>query len=349
MGYGGPRWEFHIQPDYDNYTRRIKKEDESRIQAFYNGLEKEEEERERERKRQQLEKQEQEEQIRLAEEKAEYRAILDARREAEERRIAHKTPIKKMTPAEKAALEYHHRRIKELAIPKRNPQPAYGGMMYGRCMYQKTRYVEFPQGRSGQPYLPGVDRDRIIPARPNPKDLPPWIGSYSSHKSILSEPMMRKAKEEAANYYCKDAPYYTAEEKSERRSKINAMLREMDEADEAAWRAGHPTMDDPAPVTQYSDRNYYDPHPVEDDATSIFSHADSNGPIVATGAVHMEQYSTKQEVDSHLRRFGGAMTGPMQPYNPAVYVTGMNLPQLQERVVRLQHRPKKLIEPITET
>eukprot|EP00796_Vickermania_ingenoplastis_P003858 gene3858-2736_t len=348
MGYGGPRFAFHIQPDYDNYADNIKKETSYRIQAHYDAIQRKEDAKERDRQAMLFHQREMDEQRRLAEEKAEYRAILEARKEEEERRRTGKTE-KKMCPADKAAWEFHKRRIKALAIPKQNPQPAYGGMMYGRCMHQSSRYVEFPKGRWGQPYTPGIDRDRIIPKRPNPKDLPPWIGSYSSHKSILSEPMLRKNAEEEEDYYCGDFPHRSGEAKKARRAHIDAMLRRMDE-DEAAAAVAQTTATAPQTssfLPQFSDlapaadsrANVYDD---DEDTPSIFSHADSNGPIVATGAQHLAYNSTREEVDTHLRKYGGAMTAPKPEYNPDVWVKDMNLPQLQEHLFRLQHRPKKV-------
>lgn len=343
MSYGGPRVAFYIQRDWDNYADRIRKEDNARVQAHFDNIQREEDKLDRDRKSRLFHQERLQEQARLEAEHAEYQAILEERRIREECRRTGKPPPKKMTPAEKAAIAYNIARTKELAVPKANPQPAYGGMMYGRCMYQKTRKVEFPQGRSGQPYCPGVDRDRIIPQRPNPKDLPPWIGSYSSHHSILSEPMRRKAAEEEEDYYCRDAPRYTEEEKRARREVIDSMLRRMEQADAA--EEGQST---PQAGTSSWDPNRQDfALPMGgrandmDDTPSIFSHADSNGPIVATGAQHMKYDSSRTEVDSHLRRYGGSMTGPRPPYAPDVFVKDMNLPELQERVVTLQRRAKK--------
>lgn len=344
MSYGGPRVAFYIQRDWDNYADRIRKEDNARVQAHFDNIHREEEKMERDRKSRLFHQERLEEQARLEAEHAEYQAILEERRIREERQRTGKPPPKKMTPAEKAAIAYNISRTKELAVPKTNPQPAYGGMMYGRCMYQKTRKVEFPQGRAGQSYCPGVDRDRIIPQRPNPKDLPPWIGSYSSHHSILSEPMRRKAAEEEEDYYYRDAPQHTEEEKRARRRVIDAMLQRMEHAESEEIADDLPV---PSQETSSGDPSRQDFPPawgaMDDDTPSIFSHADSNGPIVATGAQHLKYDSSRAEVDSHLKRYGGSMTAPRPPYAPDVFVKDMNLPELQDRVVALQRRPKKIL------
>lgn len=333
---------FHIQSDWDNYGDRVAKEDRARIQAHYDAEEKVKRRAQREADAAEFRQREAEEAQRLEEEKAMYQAILSQRKEDEERKRSGKQPLKKRTPAEKAAIAYNRRRTKELAVPKVDPQPQYGGTMFGKCMYQSTRRVEYPQGRAGQPYCPGIDRDRIIPARHDPSELPPWIGSYSSHNSILSEPMQRKMAAEEANYYC-GAPQRTGAEDASRRAEIDAILKGL-EAQEAREAVSETGVESPGSSEdhQHWSSVQQSRDDKEDDVTSIFSHAESNGPIVATGAKHLAYNSTRAEVSNHLRAYGGAITRPMHPYQPETHVKDMNLPQLQERVVQLQYQRFKL-------
>lgn len=349
MGYGGPRTAFYIQQDWDVLTETIQKEDNARVRAV---LDREDREAERvariQREEEQHRKQQEEARKRQEEDKAIWKELQ--RRQRAAAGIAEC----KMSPEERAKRKRQKERTAELALPKvYAPPEIHNGLTYGMTMYPRPWHVDFPVGRCGKPYTPGVDRDRLVPPPNDLTRLPPWVGNYSSHYGSHSQPWQRSAEEEKEKYYCsKIPPYRTAEEKSRRHALLEDAIRaieEKNEEDESSKRAAssangcrcyHHDAEKPGGTSHQTRSTSNETHK---SACSIFSHAESNGPIAATGAQHMEYSSSRAEVDDHLRKYGGALTGPSPGYHPKKYATEMNLPELQDRIIRLQlMKPQKV-------
>lgn len=346
MGYGGPRTAFYVQSDWDVLTQTIRKEDNVRVRAIFDR-----EEREADR----LARLQREEDIArgLEEESARRKAEDQAMwQEIEKRRLEAAGPRKKLTPAEAAARERQKIRTAELAQPKeRCPPELHNGLTYGMVMYPPPWHTDFPLGRCGRPYAPGKDRDPIVPPPKDLSRLPPWVGSYSSHYGSLSEPWGRYCEEERGRYYCSGGSpsRRTDAANGGERALLKESLAKMKALEEEAERrraAGGAAAGAASAYVKEKHRNGGNEdgevegghlgNETPSSVQSIFSHADSNGPIEATGAQHMMYSSSRSEVDTHLRKYGGAMTGKDVPYKPDVYVTDMSLAQLQDRIIRLQ-------------
>lgn len=339
MGYGGPRTAFYIQSDWDVLTETIRKEDNGRVKAIFDREEREADRLARLQREEDIARGVKEEALRREEEN---RVLLQ---EIQKRRMDAAQPSKKLTPVEEAARERQKNRTTELAQPKERCPPAlHNGLTYGMVMYPPPWHTDFPLGRCGRPYAPGKDRDRIVPPPKDLSRLPPWVGSYSSHHGSLSEPWQRYCEEERGRYYCSSPASRRVDGK---RAALKESLGKMktleEEADRRRAAAAAAAAASACSGEMHRNRGSQDgidgghvgnesPSSVE----SIFSHAESNGPIEATGAKHMEYSSSRSEVDDHLKKYGGAMTGKDVPYKPDVYVKDMSLAQLQDRIIRLQ-------------
>ncbi|CCW62634.1 unnamed protein product [Phytomonas sp. EM1] len=333
MGWGGPRFEFYTANQYNNFTDFVRREDAARVRAIL-------------RRNQQ--------QQQLVGRPADCQDGVTWR-EADAQRDPHLCEIAKgqagqpqsqpllskdnhpCTPGNHAkgkAVQKVARgaRLRQLAQAKKYPEPALCRHMYGRCMYQRGNVVEFPVGRNGACYSPGVDRDRIVPKRPPMDVVRPWIGSFSTHWSS-PEATWERAQEA---YYGKPVLPRTVATQAARM----ADLREIEAAhpEEAGHDKGE--IADQCGITTADSRVRVAPINGEadvDDVPSVFSHASSNGPISNTGANHIatSPFSTKQEVMEHLKTVGQSDQG--LPGGSVLSSTkGWTLPQLTYRVVMLQ-------------
>lgn len=351
MGYGGPQTAFYIQSDWDAVTETIRKEDNARVKAAFDREEREAQRVARIQREEALFREKQEEVRRRGEEdQALWKEIEERRRHAA--LVAAGAPYPKLTPAQQAARKRQKERTAQLALPKVHaPSELHNGLTYGMVMYPRPWHVDFPVGRCEKIYTPGVDRDRIVPPPKDLSRLPPWEGSYSSHYDYLSKPWQRYAHEEKEKYYCSTVPPYRTEtEKRGKHAMLEETIRRIEEENDPSNKRGA-SSDQYCPCTNDEGRDgnagvqyrsgSSNSQQTQKSMWSIFSHAESNGPIAATGAQHMEYSSSREEVEEHLKKYDGAMTGPSPPHNPKKYVTEMNLPELQDRIIRLQLMKKQ--------
>lgn len=330
---------FYVQADYDNFTAAIKKEDNARVKSLIKEREGNQKAYEQRKQEEILRQQEYARQEREEAERVSYLRTLERTRNADESKRDRKEPQRKLCPAEKAIILARKRRMQQLARPKTSPQSPDGGMTCAHCIKVNPPTVAYPRGREGKPYCPGIDRCRFVPPPPSNKDLPPWVGSHQSHYSVVSEPFLRRREAERADFYCSEGRQHSEEEKRERRRIISSLVEEMNRKNCArtpdSQVGPYPAVDDELfAATRRVEASYQNPTP------SIFSHADSNEPIEATGTQHFMYESSKEEIREHLRKYKGAIVGPREQYVPDCYVKDMSLPQLQERIIRLQDRTK---------
>ncbi|KPA79304.1 hypothetical protein ABB37_05767 [Leptomonas pyrrhocoris] len=343
MGYGGPRVAFYTANEYANYASAVDREDAARVRSIAHRRDSVPESellRQREETFRAYEAGQAAEAARL---RAEEEAALEERKRRDERhqrRLATRGRRRSLSAAESATLRARQAHLNQLAQPRRYAEPAYGSTTYGLVMHQRGCKVEFPVGRNNAVYMPGVDRDRIVPSRPvlDASDLPPWIGSYSSHHGPRERE--RAAAEEEAAYYC---GRLAAPRSAVAEARKQATLRDMAAEHAAAaqrqqWRAAsageHNEVVAAADSLRASAASYTEEG---SDAESVFSHGSSNGPIRATGNMHICTASTKESVQLHLSRYGGAMTAPRLKRDVALSSTmNRTLPELSYRLVKMQ-------------
>lgn len=247
-----------------------------------------------------------------------------------------------------------------LSQPRPQVEPGYGSLMYGRCMQQRTRVVEFPEGRGGQRYCPGVDRDRRVPAPPanlHDTSAAPWVGSYSTQRHRRGRGSVVGSDEAGTVMSKVDAPQRTAVQEAARRAAVEAIAQShmpcVEDGEEGSYNHvgsrsnGYGEAMDGA-YTSQADRYYTEGTPTtdamhrntfdveDDDVPSVFSHASSTGPIVAVGVQHMGMVSTKPQTQLHLSRYGGSMTAPRTTQRHVVRDEELTLPQLTARVIQSQ-------------
>lgn len=380
MPYGGPRFEFFTQNQYNNHTAFILKEDAARAAAIQQNREdaKAAESRQERLKTEQM----QHEAARIeqaAADKEEAAALRQRRLAAEERatkkqRQQHRRAARHTQsnvigddPTKNTSQRRSNThggtqftgsaRVLTLTQPKQR-DPAYGSLMYGKCMYQRGETVQFPTGRNGQPYTPGIDRDRTLPARPD-TTFKPWEGSYSTQR-----PSKASVEHHADHqYYLSQPKGASSEKQAARRDTIatlsafhapqDATLSENPSA-ERVCSSGENTVGHHRSASAASSRSSS-----SSSAPSVFSHCSSNGPIEATGTMHMvaEPRAGKEQVSAHLKRYGGAMTASGNKYSVAGSAAGrrridenglevspligLSLPELSYRVVTIQGLPSQ--------
>ncbi|GET89049.1 hypothetical protein, conserved [Leishmania tarentolae] len=345
MGYGGPRVAFYTANQYNNFAVAIDHENAARVRSILhrrNWPAEQEAQRQREEAFRSYERAQADE---AARERAEEAEALEWRRikdERTQRSLANKTRRRSLTAAEVTARRARHARLCRLAEPRKFPEAMYGiGMIGGTVPHQSGRDGKLPaMGRNGAVYCAGVDRDRIVPSRPAlDGTVPPWMGSYSTHHG--SNQLQAQMAKEAAAYYCTHpAPQRSASEQEMRQKRLQSIAAEHSVApqpegsDLGASEAsdenrGFSVADE---VQQHGMGSDY----VDDEVRSIFSHGSSNGPIEATGNMHISTCSTKPSVQLHLSRYGGAMTAP-RPARPfKATLESFTLPELADRLVQMQ-------------
>lgn len=325
--YGGPRFEFITTNQCTNHRAFVCRENNERVRSIVSRRQAAIDAAEKDRMYADTQRQQQEEaEQRSAAAVQAARALRQRRLEAEQRKNnsigAHETgPVTTITKE----------KIDRLAAPKKVREAAYGCMMYGRCMEQRGREVEFPLGRAGATYCPGVDRDRIVPARPDLTKLPPWVGSYSTHRGFDRLQEVEAQMDEA--FYLGGTIHKTPAELRERRMVIDEMQRAAWGADEAA------ALDSPKPTGRETACD--DDAADRDDLPSIFSHGSSNGPIADMGMQYLNTNTnhtvTRNEVQRHLSQRGERAKDRLarsQIQRPDV--ASLPLIDLTHRVVRLQ-------------
>ncbi|EPY24389.1 hypothetical protein STCU_07205 [Strigomonas culicis] len=204
-------------------------------------------------------------------------------------------------------------RLNELSQPRVHDEPMYGAGTYGKCMHQRTNRVEFPQGRNGAPYTPGVDRDRIVPTS----------SSSTQHHHTPPRNVERDASIKEI------ARQHEASAGRQRHQDIE------DAARRAALQQGDVTVDD-----SYGDEGSEDGCADRGHAPSVFSHASSNGPILATGVPHMGLASEKPTTLHHLQAYGGSVGVPRAAREDEEKLDDLSLPEVTTRLVRMQHSQK---------
>ncbi|KAG5503542.1 hypothetical protein JKF63_05682 [Porcisia hertigi] len=346
MGFGDTRLQLCNAHRSSDYAVAIHKENAARVRGIlrhrsWPGLQ--EEQRQREKAFRAYERAQAEELALLREEELK---ALERRRISEERaqrRVAAKARRHSLTVAEVASRRALHARICRLAEPRKYPEPMYGrGMIGGNVPHQGGRDGMLPtMGRNGAVYCAGVDRDRIVPPRPALHGTtPPWVGSYSTHHGPRQrEEQMAKA---AAAYYCAHpALERSASEEAVRQQMLQFVAAE--HATEAQQRGNDAGLagtsgedEDKFEVDAAQEHGMGNNH-FDCEVESIFSHGSSNAPIAATGNKHLSNSSTKESVQLHLRRYGGAMTAP-RPRRYGKYAASetLTLPELVNCVVSLQ-------------
>ncbi|TPP52328.1 hypothetical protein CGC21_16615 [Leishmania donovani] len=309
MGYGGPRVEFYTANQYSNFAAAIDRENAARVRSIVHRR-KLPGEQEAQRQREEA-----------------FRAYERAR--ADE--------VARVHAEEAEALE--RRRVKDERAQRRLATKT--GMIGGAMPHQRGRDGKLPTvGRNGAVYCAGVDRDRIVPSRPALEGtVPPWRGSYSTHHG--PHKLDAQMAKEAAAYYCAHpAPQRSASQQDMRQKTLQSIAAEhsmeaqQDGADvgmaDASGEKGRSSAADAEQRHRMGSDN------VDDETGSIFSHGSSNGPIVATGNMHLSTTSTKNSVQLHLSRYGGAMTAP-RPRRPSKAASeNLTLPELADRLVCIQ-------------
>ncbi|KAI5688251.1 hypothetical protein MNV84_04294 [Leishmania braziliensis] len=341
MGYGGPRIEFYTANQYSNYAAAIDRENAARVQSILrrrNGPAEQEEQRQREEAFRAYERAQADEVARAHDKEAE---ALEQRRikdERVQRQLANKTSRRPFTTVEVTLRRRRHTHLCRLAEPRKYPEAMIGSAM----PHQGGRDGKLPTlGRNGAVYCAGVDRDRIVPSRPVLQcTTPPWVGSYSTHHGP-HELEAQMAKEATAYYCARPAPQRSASEQAMRQQTLqgiaaeHAVAAQQSSTDVGTAEAFREEVRSSA--ADVAQRHGIGLNYVDDDAGSIFSHGSSNGPIAATGNMHLSTSSTKVSVQLHLSRYGGAMTArrPQQPAK-APALEKMSLPELAERLVTIQ-------------
>ncbi|TPP44999.1 hypothetical protein CGC20_12385 [Leishmania donovani] len=309
MGYGGPRVEFYTANQYSNFAAAIDRENAARVRSIVHRR-KLPGEQEAQRQRE-----------------AAFRAYERAR--ADE--------VARVHAEEAEALE--RRRVKDERAQRRLATKT--GMIGGAMPHQRGRDGKLPTvGRNGAVYCAGVDRDRIVPSRPALEGtVPPWRGSYSTHHG--PHKLDAQMAKEAAAYYCAHpAPQRSASQQDMRQKTLQSIAAEHSmEAQQDGAEVGMADASGEKGRSSAADaeqRHRMGSDNVDDETGSIFSHGSSNGPIVATGNMHLSTTSTKNSVQLHLSRYGGAMTAP-RPRRPSKAASeNLTLPELADRLVCIQ-------------
>ncbi|CAG9574683.1 conserved hypothetical protein [Leishmania major strain Friedlin] len=345
MGYGGPRVEFYTANQYSNFAAAIDRENAARVRSILhrrNLPAEQEAQRQREAAFRAYERAQADEVARSHAEEAEALERRRVKDERAQRRLATKTRRRSLTAAEVASRRSRHACLCRLAEPRKYQEAMYGsGMIGGAMPHQSGRDGKLPTvGRNGAVYCAGVDRDRIVPSRPALEGtVPPWKGSYSTHHG--PHKLDAQMAKEAAAYYCAHpAPQRSASEQDMRQQTLqsiaaeHSMAAQQDGADvgmaDASGAKGRSSVADAVQWHRMGSDN------VDDEAGSIFSHGSSNGPIAATGNMHLSTTSTKHSVQLHLSRYGGAMTAP-RPWRPSKAASeNLTLPELADRLVCIQ-------------
>lgn len=339
MGYGGPRVGFQTSTQHANHTATIRREDAARVADIVHrrsSTSDAEQLRQREVAFREYEAAQAAEAARVRTEAA---AALAARKAQDERQQQrrHGAP----SPAEMTARRARAARLTKLAQPRDRSDASLSGTACGCVVHPRGSTVTYPTGRNGAPYTPGVDRDRVMPARPalGSGTTPPWVGSYSTHHGPRGDDALAAAaaREEAAYACGNPSPPRSAQEEGRRQKVLRELAATMNaDAQQPADTAGFAAA--PAAPSQHAAAaSFVGENEGEEDTASVFSHGSSNGPIVATGNAHMCTASTKESVQLHLSRYGGAMTAPRQPRTgQRVAVETLTLPELSHRLVKMQ-------------
>lgn len=351
MGYGGPRVEFYTANQYANYASAIQREDAARVRSIVHrrsSVPEAEQLRQREEAFRAYEAAKAAEAVRAREEAEQSLEERKRHEERQQRRLATRGRHGSLTSAEAASHRVRHARMNELAQPRKPAALENGCGTFGCVMNARGSKAAYPTGRNGAAYMPGIDRDRIVPVRPalhNSASPPPWIGSYSTRHGPREE--VRAAAKEEAAYYCGKpiavprsasdeaarqqtlreiaAEHADAQQQQQQQEQEAAAERDSQQADAFAAAAAA------APYSDSADDGD------DDGAASVFSHGSSNGPICATGNEHVCTISTKESVLLHLSRYGGAMTAPhAQPTAKQAAAKDFTLPELSHRLVTMQ-------------
>jgi hypothetical protein len=346
MGYGGPRVEFYTANQYANHAAAIQREDAARVRSIAHrrtSIPEAEQLRQREEAFRAYEAQQAVEAARAREEAA---AALEARKRHEERqqrRLATEGRHGSLSPAEVAARRARHARLNELAQPRSYDTDGKGShSTYGCVMHPRRRTVTYPVGRNNAVYSPGVDRDRIVPARPvvdGSGPSPPWVGSYSTHHGQREDERWAAKKE--ADYYCKKTSWHrTAREEVEKQKTLREVVA-AHVAEQSPQQRNASTAfaegDGDQGVAASAATHRADGDEDERDAVSVFSHGSSNGPIRATGNQHICTSSTKESVQLHFSQRGGIMAAPRpQRLAERIAAKDLTLPELSHRLVTMQ-------------
>ncbi|CAD2219742.1 hypothetical protein AGDE_12146 [Angomonas deanei] len=200
-------------------------------------------------------------------------------------------------------------RLLELSRPKERGEAMYGSGTYGKCMHQKTNRVEFPQGRNGAVYTPGVDRDRIVP--------------FTSSQRRLGDSSRNGGKTNAQGV----ARRLSQEEREAIIDRIQESHKKNVAFADAQAGPNRSTLNQE--------------HDQDDDKDSVFSHTSSNGPIKATGVPHMTMHSERDTTVRHLHNYGGSMTAPRAESKNTVDFDSMPLQEVTARIVRMQNSTKR--------
>ncbi|KAG5478094.1 hypothetical protein LSCM4_05494 [Leishmania orientalis] len=343
MGYGGPRVEFYTANQYSNYAAAIDGENAARVRSIVqrrNWPAEQKAQRQREEEFRAYERAQAEDAARVRAEEAEALEQRRIKNERAQKRLATKTRRRSLTAAEVTSRRERYTRLCRLAEPRKYQEAAYGSGMIGSAMpHQSGRDGKLPTlGRNGAVYCAGVDRDRIVPRRPVLQGTtPPWVGSYSTHHG--PHELNAQAAKEAVAYYCAHpALQRSASEQGRLQQAISGIAVEHAAAAQPPGTdvsiADASSEEEGSSAAGAVQRHDVDLDHEDDEVGSIFSHGFSNGPITATGNMHLCTSSTKESVQLHLRRYGGAMTAP-RPAKAAASKKS-TLPELVDHLMRIQ-------------
>ncbi|KPI84369.1 hypothetical protein ABL78_6576 [Leptomonas seymouri] len=342
MGYGGPRVEFYTANHYANFVSAVQREDAARVNSIIQrrtNVPASELLRQREEAFRAYEAQQVAAEARA---RAEEEAALERRKrhdERQQRRIASRGRHNSLSAPEVATRRARLAHINQLAQPRLRPEAAYGNTTYGRVMHQRGCKVEYPVGRNNAVYTPGVDRDRIVPLRPvlDGTSLPPWIGSYSTHHGLREREHI--AAKQEARYYCGTPTAPRSADAEAKKQKTLQSIAAAYAADQEEGPQQAAPEDMPSTASIHAAAAPHEDVAAEDEAdtASVFSHGSSNGPIRATGNMHMCTSSTKEGVQLHLSLYGGAMTAPRARRDAdQVSAKSLTLPELSLRLMKMQ-------------
>ncbi|KAG8348221.1 hypothetical protein TRVL_00959 [Trypanosoma vivax] len=313
--WGGPRFEFYREADYLNHEQFIKKEEAQRV-AFIRSLrEKEQTTRERQMR----------EQDAVNVQKQKERPCQSKLVEDAARRAAAAAAAQSSSHARRIA------RLKELSAPVVRGGPMHAAGTHGCVMYPTAKGVPLPKGRAGRPYMPGVDRDRVVPPPPPAEAPKPWM-----HTGVSWMPDAETKNQE--KYYFK-APKCDSAVAQKREQCIDGIelchsvegCRETVGHDKATETVKGPVFSKSQDLDAASEHGSEASIP-----PSIFSHGSSNAPIRLLGTQHMDTVTTAEEVKRHLTLHKEGKLPARRCKRKSLPFEKMNLTELTSALMQMQ-------------
>lgn len=301
--------------DYGPRVESIRKEDNARVRAIVNGDQRATQEEQTQARIEKFRATEREEAARRQAVQEELLAASERQRKRDERKALSMSKARS-TNRDRGAPVASRARMLEMSQPKQHHEAMHGAGTYGKCMHQRTNRVEFPQGRNGAAYAPGIDRDRYVP-------------TSSSSKATQSRGAQAKTAERDATVRGIRAAHESADGHHRHQDVEDAARR-------AAMEQGDVAVDDDDNGSEGGSAN-------GSRAPSVFSHASSNGPILATGVPHMGMHSEKPTTQQHLEAYGGSVAAPRVAGTDEHNLADLTLPEVTTRLVQMQQsrKPKK--------